>query len=253
MFRRYTKNDYLFKKGVCVQVPKMPKAVKPHIVISQGLKVSKFRSPSLDIYTQISTRSLSRSNSDLSKKQKRVYASALSGVKRAMGRRKNVFFLTLTSAVGSGNKLAVHWDLLVKRIRRELNYKFEYMKVETSEGNGVIHALFHSAFDGWKYDAIHAYLSVLWQELHNSPIVWCTSVGHSVRSKICGYMMQYVSKQTGFLRQSCSLNWIFKGWRKKMIDLIKKFGFIEGIKVWNSVLRFFSGQVVSSQIILNTS
>jgi len=173
-------------------------------------------------HSQISTRwRVSTPEDRLRAKIGRVFSCALSGLRRAEFRTKDCYFLTLTSCKGATD-IGKHWDLLVKRVRREMRYPFQYMKVETEEGNGVIHAIFHSAFEGCSYDAIHAYFSCLWQELHNSPIVWCSKVSNS--RKVAGYMCQYVSGQSKLIRSSCSVNWIFPKYREKFLNLIKKMG-----------------------------
>ena len=197
-------------------------------------------------------------NSPWTKKSKRIYGACMTGIARACTLKKTTFFLTLTSAPKSpSNRINRNWQSLVQRVRRELNFKFEYLKVETSEGNGVIHALFHSAFSegltvetstetdvnhnpinfkpaSHTYEAIHAYFSTLWQELHKAPIVWCSVV--QTAKKTAGYMTQYISTQGGYLRKSASLNWIFQGWRKKMLDNIRLFGFQIGINRWKSII-----------------
>lgn len=173
------------------------------------------------------------------KKHKRTYSCALSGLKRCEYLNLQPYFLTLTTSPFCRTPLARDFDLFVKRIRRELGYKFEYMKVETSEGNGVIHAIFHSAFDGWEYGAIHAYISCLWNELHSSPIVWCSPVLFPKR--VASYIVQYVAGQTRYVRKSCSKNWIFKGYRKKFLELIKKLGFKKALIYWDALLKMHSG------------
>jgi len=185
-------------------------------------------------------------NSTWDAKARRTYSCALSGLKRCEYRGVQAYFLTLTSAPHVGNH-AKHFDLLVKRVRRELGYGFEYMKVFTTEGNGVFHVLFFDAFEGWAFDAIHAYFSCLWQELHKSPIVWCSPV--LLTKKVCSYVVQYAASQKGFVRKSCSKNWIFPAYRSVFIGLIKKFGFKRALLKWDSLLRYY----VASNTTVQTS
>lgn len=151
-----------------------------------------------------------------------------------------------------------------------MGFEFQYMKVETSEGNGVIHALFHSAFskdsgltvwvkdaktDEYQltdkyYDAIHAYFSCLWKELHQSPIVWCSVVDQTqvwsrkakkwitlTKKRVSRYIVQYTVKQKGFLRRANSFGWIFRGWRKRFLQYIDTHGFKKGIQKWSLAIR----------------
>ena len=235
----------------------------PHDVSAENIVLTKkgiqtsILPPSLDINAQNSP--CKDTKTPFSKKQKRIYSKARTGLTRCEALGQKPFFLTLTSAPKSeSNKINSHWQSVVQRVRREMNFQFEYMKVETSEGNGVIHALFHSAFiEGFKvevstetdekynpinfrrindtYNAIHAYFSTLWEELHGAFIVWCSPVLKN--KKVAGYMTQYVSNQTGYLRSSQSLKWIWSGWRKRMLGLIKAFGFTLGISIWNMILK----------------
>ena len=157
------------------------------------------------------SRSLLDSNSNKSrhgvwdKKQRRAYMRLISGVKRAVALGKFTFHLTLTSSLCAGD-LSRSWDLLVKRVRRELRFNFQYFKVETSEGNGVLHCVVvcdDFRVLNWEYDSIHAYFSCLWKELHASPIVY-VSVFRSNINKFCGYIIsQYVCGHS-FLRSSMS-------------------------------------------------
>jgi len=203
-------------------------------------------------------------NSTWSSKARRLYGACKSGMKRANALGFEVFFLTLTSAPNSRDH-AKHFDLLVKRVRRELNFNFRYIKVFTLEGNGVFHVLFYDAFEGWDYDAIHAYFSCLWNELHYSPIVWCTTCKPhwqwSIRFKkhyflngnrICSYITQYMSKQKGFVRSSMSTDWIFKGWRKKFLGLIAKHGFKRALTIWGCIVCYFTPVHFSTSILNST-
>ena len=172
-----------------------------------------------------------------SKKQKRAYHCAISGLKRCKAFPTKAFFLTLTSSPKTNHPdLRKDWDILVKRIRK-LFPKFQYVKVETFEGYGVIHALYHHAFEDWNYKDIHHWISKAWSDIHQAPIVWNSVVGEgwSIK-KVAGYLCQYMSSQRGFFRRSTSLNWIFAGYRKKWVSLIKKYEFRKALRAWNFLL-----------------
>ena len=185
--------------------------------VSQLVLESPF---SLDTSKQFSTWSV---------KQRRCYGRLRSGVDRALALGKFGFHLALTSAPGAG-ALNKAWDLLVKRVRRELNFSFEFCKVETSEGNGVIHAVCISdGFRDWSYDGIHAYFSCLWAELHDSPNVW-VSVLRTVG--VVRYITSHYIAGHDFVRMSHSVGWVFRGFVKKMRWFVKEYGFRLGIQYW---------------------
>jgi hypothetical protein len=118
-----------------------------------------------------------------------------------------------------------------------LHPKFQYVKVETFEGYGVIHALYYHTFEGWAYSDIHAWFSRAWSEIHQAPIVWNSVVGESLSIKrVASYLCQYMSSQRGFFRRSTSLNWIFAGYRKKRLDLIQKYSFRKVLFAWDFLL-----------------
>ena len=195
--------------------------------------------PSLDIYGQFSpTASHDNSHSgSWSRKQKRAYHCAMSGLKRCRALGYTAFFLTLTGSPKTNHPdLRKDWDILVKRVRK-LFPLFQYVKVETFEGHGVIHALYHHAFEGWKYRDIHTWFSKAWSEIHSAPIVWNSVVGekYSIK-KVSAYLCQYMSNQRGFFRRSTSLNWIFASYRKKWIALIVKYGFPQALYAWEFLL-----------------
>jgi hypothetical protein len=211
---------------------------KSHSVTSDNIVIKKEGVTSLDIYGQFSpTSSKTNLSNSWSKKQKRAYHCAISGLKRCHALGFKAFFLTLTSSPKTNHPdLRKDWDILEKRIRK-LFPKFQYVKVETFEGYGVIHALYHHAFEDWDYKAIHAWISQAWSEIHQAPIVWNSVVGEkwSIK-KVSGYLCQYMSNQRGFFRRSTSLNWIFAGYRKKWTYLIVKYGFRKALSALDFLL-----------------
>jgi len=238
----------LYVVPLTTQTSLSPELAKGSIVPIEG-RTSRTYAKSPSELAKVTSLDNNPQSSTWSKKLKRAYCCALSGLNRCIALKRDAYFLTLTSAPGKGSQLAHSWDLLVKRVRRELNYKFEFMKVETSEGNGVIHAIFHSAFAGWQYDAILAYFSCLWQELHGSFIVWCSPV--VVPKRVASYVVQYLSSQHGFLRRSCSRFWIFPHWRSIMLGLIRTLGFSLGLSKFRSYLSFYHPSSTSFQYSLS--
>jgi hypothetical protein len=206
------------------------------ILTQQGIQA--FLPSSLDNNGQFSpTSNRINSSNSWSKKQKRAYHCAISGLKRCRALGFKAFFLTLTSSPKTNHQeLRKDWDILVKRIRK-LYPKFQYVKVETFEGYGVIHALYHHAFEDWSYSTIHNWFSRAWSDIHQAPIVWNSVVGekYSIK-KVSAYLCQYMSGQRGFFRRSTSLNWIFAGYRKKWNYLINELGFRKAMFAWNFLL-----------------
>jgi hypothetical protein len=173
--------------------------VKKHCITAENIVIKKEGITSLDIYGQFSpTSSKTFTSNSWSKKQKRAYHCAISGLKRCHALGFKAFFLTLTSSPKTNHPdLRKDWDILVKRIRK-LFPSFQYVKVETFEGYGVIHALYHHAFEGWSYSAIHAWISQAWSEIHQAPIVWNSVVGENYSiKKVSAYLCQYMSGQRG--------------------------------------------------------
>ena len=153
-FKRYTKHDYLWKKNECVQIPVPLPVKKKARRLDEPSPVKQYIESSLDNNGQFSpTSSQNNLSNSWSKKQKRAYHCAISGLKRCHALGYKAFFLTLTSSPKTNHPdLRKDWDILVKRIRK-LFPKFQYVKVETFEGYGVIHALYHHAFEDWNYSA----------------------------------------------------------------------------------------------------
>jgi len=87
--------------------------------------------------------------------------------------------------------------------------KFEYWKVNTNEGNGVVHCLYRGSFIPTRW------LSDVWRELHKSPIVKIKLVRDSVDDirRLSSYCVnQYLANQDcSYTHQSQSLDWIFRG------------------------------------------
>jgi hypothetical protein len=100
------------------------------------------------------------------------------------------------------------------RIKRKYG-EFEYIKIRTDEGNGVVHILYAGCF------IPQPWLSRMWNEIHQSPIV---DIRSASRIKGLGryVVSQYLSDQRcSFLRYSWSWGWVYRGfvkiWRKVCI------------------------------------
>jgi len=137
-------------------------------------------------------------------KQCRAYKRINSGFTIASQKRESVRFITLTSAVGM-RRLSKDFNVLVKRIRRQYG-GFEYLRVTTNEGNGVIHALCRGSY------IPQPWLSKNWGDIHKSPVVDIRMV-RPYKGLASYVVSQYVANQgSSYQRCSSSWSWIYRGW-----------------------------------------
>ena len=98
-------------------------------------------------------------------------------------------------------------------------FEYEYNKVCTNEGHGVIHALVRNPYIPYKF------LSDKWAEVHKGS--WHINVQNVPISQdpkgFSAYIVnQYVADQgTSYQRSSCSKNWIYSGWRKDWLAIMQ--------------------------------
>lgn len=138
-------------------------------------------------------------------KQKRCYHRMLSGANCAQ-RGQRLRFITLTSAPGM-HEMHQHFRMLVKRIRRKYG-SFEYIRVSTSEGNGVMHILYKGGF------IPHNWLCRTWADIHNSPITDIREVRFN-RGLGRYIVSQYLSAQRSAFQRYCwSWSWVYPGFVK---------------------------------------
>jgi len=179
------------------------------------------------------------------KKQKNAFNSIYTGFKIADKMRLRVRFLTLTTSDIQKKNIAYNDKMLndsfrrlkqrIKRITvaklitqgyiktsdirryyadKPLNeaFDFEYFKVTTNEGNGVIHCVYKGEY------LPYAYLVDNWQDIHNS---WNVNI-KLIHNKKKDYkqssryvVSQYISGQgSSYQRSSMSWKWIFRGYRR---------------------------------------
>lgn len=165
-------------------------------------------------------------------KQCRTYHRVKSGLLLASSLGENVRFITVTSAPGM-SRLSEDFGVLVKRIRNRFG-RFEYIKVKTNEGHGVIHVLYRGSYIPQKW------LSDAWGFIHGSPVVDIRAV-RPFKGMASYIVSQYVSCQkSSYQRSSSSWNWIYHGWLKNW-NLIRC-GVRDKLKrrdVWESHLKGF--------------
>jgi len=121
----------------------------------------------------------------------------MSGLQYATIRCVVVRFITLTTS-SKGAKRSMYHDFrcLKYRIKRHFG-EFEYLKVNTNEGYGVIHLLYKGTYipQGW--------LSQNWDDIHNSPVVDIRFMRGGTNGLGSYIVSQYLSNQRcSFIRYS---------------------------------------------------
>lgn len=170
--------------------------------------------------------SISRHGQEWSTKQRRYFHRLLSGIKVAEYRNEIVRFLTLTGSLQSdASKLNEHCEHLVKRVRRGYflseeerkrrkkwghKVRFEYCKIETDEGNGVLHIVYWGEYIPQKW------LSETWNELHGAKIVYIEKLYGNSKGIARYLATQYLSLQNAmYTRMSYSQGWVCRGFVKR--------------------------------------
>ena len=198
-------------------------------------------------------------------KQKRSFQSILSGLKFSRYGNRPVRFLTLTTSVVMAQSvdfvpgvLNSHFQILRKRILRyspyrlytegyitkgEMNrlyghldltkkFNFEYFKVETNEGNGVLHIVYRGSY------LPYSWISSVWSEIHNSPIVNIKLLDfNDMKKTSCYIVSQYMSSQgSSYVRSSQSWKWVFRGFKTLWYGLKHSYP-KTCFKLWDSILE----------------
>ncbi len=172
-----------------------------------------------------------------SPKARRWYQRLLSGVTHHQANRRRLRVITLTTAPAArGLDVNRSFQALKQRIRRRWPVQgFEYWKLKTSEGHGVLHIIFSGPW------IPHSWLSRSWKEIHLSPIVYIQELRRR-RKRLISYLMSHYlpAHDVGHLytRMSWSWGWVFRGfcgawrwfWKKgpTMYDAINE---------WNKLMR----------------
>lgn len=152
-------------------------------------------------------------SSDKSGKKKRAFQRLMSGLTRSRYRGDRLRFMTLTSAVDSDRSLlSRHFQLLRRRIERYFHKRLEYWKINTNEGNGVMHIVFKGGF------IPQSWLSSAWKSIHGAKIVDIRALKNASSKNLANYLVgNYLCKQS-FERMSWSWGWVYRGfcstWRR---------------------------------------
>lgn len=135
-------------------------------------------------------------------KDRRAYHRILSGYKLAQYNRYHLRFLTLTtSKEASWRDLKEDTNTLIKRIRRRYR-AFEYFRVRTNEGNGVVHLIFRGSY------LPRSWVKAQWEAIHKS---WNVDIRECQRYHQKYIVNQYICDQQGYTRYSMSGVWLPRG------------------------------------------
>jgi hypothetical protein len=145
--------------------------------------------------------------------------------------------ITLTTApLAAGLDINRSFQALKQRIRRRWPVSgFEYWKLKTSEGHGVLHIIFSGPW------IPHSWLSRSWEEIHLSPIVYIQELRRR-RKRLISYLMSHYlpAHDVGHLytRMSWSWDWVFRGFAGAWRWFWKKGPTMyDAINEWNKLMR----------------
>jgi len=170
-------------------------------------------------------------------KARRWYQRLLSGAAHHTANRRILRVMTLTTAPEArGLDLNSSFQALRKRILRRWSGGFEYWKLRTSEGNGVLHIIFAGSY------IPVAWLKQAWSEVHGGSYIVYIQKLRGKRKRMVNYLMgHYLPSHDNYriyTRMSWSWGWVFRGfagawrwfWRKgpTMYDAIFE---------WNKLMR----------------
>ncbi len=190
--------------------------------------------PCLDIKDINATSGASLVGGTWSRQQKRVRRTCLDRLRYWQSHGYEVLWVTLTSGVPVGEiererahkKLRLDFAELRKRISRKWGYQpFEYVCIETAEGNGVLHMLWALEASKGQFYVPYAWLKDQWEAIHGAWSVWVARVsnGESSRRRLSRYIVtQYCGGQDALVRLSQSrLGFSFGKCRKALLSSIK--------------------------------
>jgi hypothetical protein len=225
-------------------------------------QVSTFRPDRRRPPTSLDNIDRSRHSQGWSIKQRRYFQRFLSGIKAAEFRGEIVRFLTLTSCSSSNfAELNRHCENLVKRIRRGYFLseeerqrrkrigkivRFEYCKVATNEGYGVLHIIYVGEYIPQRW------LSKTWKELHGAEIVYIESLYRGSKGIARYLATQYLSLQNAtYTRVSYSSGWVCRGFVKRWRYLWKVLDSKKSVLAyWDCLLASEDLRVKSKQLCL---
>lgn len=173
-----------------------------------------------------------------SPKQRRAYHRIMSGYKLTQYLRRRLRFMTLTTSnEGRGNDLKADFNTLVKRIRRHYG-RFEYIRVRTDEGNGVLHILYRGSY------IPRSWLQSQWIDIHKS---WNVDIRDTQRYH-CSYVInQYMCGQSSFVRYSMTMLWVVKGFVSTWKAFCKWY-YDRRLELWDAYLYRYAVSVLQQSL-----
>jgi len=139
---------------------------------SPGIQIGVESSSLVKIPTKLNVSRGSR----WSPKARRWFQRLLSGVTHHQANRRRLRVMTLTTSPrgrACARDINSSFQVLKQRVKRKWpGAKFEYWKLRTSEGNGVLHIIY---LGPW---IPQSWLSRTWGDIHYSPIVYILSLIH---------------------------------------------------------------------------
>jgi hypothetical protein len=147
--------------------------------------------------------------------------------------------MTLTTSLEArarGLDVNDSFQVLRKRLLRRYPVTgFEYWKLRTSEGNGVLHIIYSGAY-------IHqAWLSRIWQEIHLSHRVWLQELrgrGKRMTNYLMSHYLPAHDDYKLYTRMSWSWGWVFRGFVGAWRWFWKKGSTMyDAINEWNKLMR----------------
>ena len=183
------------------------------------------------------TKLAGRSRSRWTPKVRRWYQRILSGATHHQAQGRILRVITLTTRPEARDlDLNASFQALKKRILRKWPCKFDYWKLRTSEGNGVLHIVYSGIF------IPVAWLKQSWREIHvGSYIVYIQKL-RGKRKRVVNYLMGHYLPSHGDLgiysRMSWSWGWVFRGFAGAWKYTWKRAStFYDAIYDWNKLMR----------------
>lgn len=171
-------------------------------------------------------------------KQRRAYQRVMTGLQFSGYLNHPIRFMTLTTSNQAPRDVQTSFHVLKERIKREFG-DFEYFKVRTNEGNGVIHILYRGRYiPKW-------WLKNAWFDIHRTYIVDIRVV-RGIKGLAKYVISQYVCNQrSSYQRCSYSANWVFPGFAKRWYTIRRWFRqkddkywtYTKAFEVWQKLLK----------------
>lgn len=203
----------------------------PSVLIQNGGK-SETNSSSLDNSLRNSTvaHNTAFRTQTWTTKQKRFYHRLLSGMKRRTNGEKLRLLTLTTSSTASKYKLGQHWSALQMRIKRRYP-TFNYIKIITNEGNGVIHCIYDGSYIPQKW------LSNAWEDVHDSKIVDIRLLrSRTDHKRLSRYLVSHYLADHSYIRMSWSWDWVYRGFVSRWY-LLKQHYKDSALKMWDAHLH----------------